>query len=95
MTYQKKQPKIMSDGNIARVGMIVVSTTDCPKSIYPRIGKIIRTKCYDTNIVVIEAIDGWTDDNYGNKEYWNCELATTRKAILEEKKQYWAELAQK
>ena len=96
MAYQKKQPKIMSDGNIARVGMIVVTTTDCHTSIHPRIGKIIFTRenCC-TNLVIIETIDGWPDPRYGMNTFWNCILQDTRKATLEEKKQYWAELAQR
>lgn len=83
----------MSDGNIARVGMIVVTTTRCNSS--TKIGKIIRTNCNNPSFVVIETIQGWKDKNYGSNSYWNCELSITRKATFEEKKQYWAELAQR
>lgn len=88
MAYQKKQPKIMSDGNIARVGMIVVFINPgC--NMRRNIARI--TKLYSKNTGEISAIE--TDAT--NKYTWTCREKHIRKATLEEKKQYWAELAQK
>lgn len=84
MAYQKKQPKIMSDGNIALVGMIIFHKT------YKKSFRIIRT---NPNIIMV-ADFGWYNKQLNLFNCWVCCEINIRKATFEEKKQYWAELAQ-
>jgi hypothetical protein len=79
MAYKKKQPKVMSDGNIARVGMIVVHSSFIGIT---RITKLYDTRC-NTHIELefhcpFFPPNGWTTDEIH-----------IRKATPEEKKQYW------
>lgn len=83
---QKREPKIMSDGNIARVNMIVV-TTDTDEII---IGKIKLTNDpFNLERIILETPLGWEEPRFGSSRYWGAELLEMRKATTEEKKQYW------
>lgn len=88
MAYQKKQPKIMSDGTIARVGMIVVflNPAGSMRRNIARIIKLYSKKSGEINSIETDATSRYT---------WTCREIHIRKATLKEKKQYWAELAQK
>lgn len=78
MTYQKKQPKIMSDGNIAHVGMIIFH------KIYKKSFRIIRT---NPDIIIV-ADFGWYNEQLNMFNCWICCNENIRKATPEEKKQY-------
>ena len=104
MKKKEKIIKKLSDGTVAKVGMIVVNTDGL-------IGKIALIDLSKTiqhpNHILINLIDkGWTfserakgihaipiPSNYKtDKPVWFFNLYQTRKATPEERKQYYAEL---
>ena len=87
MAYKKKEPRLLADGTIARVNMIVYDTKS------GKIGQIVKIKLSTNNKMFVGKIkDGWRDLIFGPDTYWGFVFIDSRKATPEEKKQYWKKL---